>query len=115
MKLTGKEIEIMSVLWDNKVPMAAADIIEASPNRTWKETSIHVMLKSLQAKNAVGLDHYIPTAGRAAGAFRALVSREEYALLYVLGLGVDLPLLVAAAEEIKETDGKGKSKRSPKR
>jgi len=40
-KLTDKELEIMSVLWDIENPMAAAEIIDSSNNRTWKKLNLH--------------------------------------------------------------------------
>ena len=107
-KLTNKELEIMNVLWDSEIPMSANDIIAVSPNRTWKDASIHVMLKSLVTKKAVGLDHHIPTTGRAAGAFRVLLSREEYVLLIANELGVEWSSLMAA-------EALSRHKKSPKK
>jgi len=90
MKLTDKELEIMNVLWQSDTLMTAADIIALSPNRTWKETSIHVIMRTLQAKKAVILDSFVPTTGRPSGAYKAALTVEEYALLQVRGFGVNI-------------------------
>ena len=98
-KLTDIELEIMDLLWKNETPLTASEIISASPNRTWKETSIHVILKTLQAKNAVLLDGYVPTAGRSAGVYKAALTVEEYAVTQVRGYGVNLGNFIKAIVE----------------
>jgi len=104
MRLTDKEIEIMNVLWKGEAPMTATEIVAASPERTWKDISIHVLLKSLLMKNAVIVDHFKPTSARAAKAYRTTVTVEEYAAKHVRELGVD----VAAFLGILMDDGKGR-------
>jgi len=102
MKLTDIELEVMNVFWKSEVPMTASDIIAASPNRTWKETSIHVILKTLQTKNAVAVDHYVPTTGRAAKAYRGSVTKAQYVASQAIELDVAIPdLLQAIVEEEK--------------
>ena len=96
MRLTEKEREIMEVLWENESPMTVVEIIEASPNRTWKDNSIHVMLRTMQTKNLVVLESFVPTGGRAAGAYKAAVTREEYAILFLQELNVNFDLFTAA-------------------
>jgi len=77
-KLTDIELEVMDVLWKSREPMTASDIVVASPKRTWKDTSIHVILKTLQAKNAVVIDGYVPTTGRTAKTYKAVVTTVQY-------------------------------------
>ena len=79
MKLTDKELEVMYVLWEKQVPMTVSEIISVSKNRTWKENSIFVMMKTLIAKGAVKLTHYQPTATNTARAYAPIVTLEEYA------------------------------------
>ena len=47
MKLTDKEMEVMVVLWDNGSPMTAAEVIEVSDKRTWRDNSIYTILNTL--------------------------------------------------------------------
>ena len=79
--------------------MTATDLIAASPARTWKETSIHVILKTLQAKNAVLVDHYVPTTGRAAKAYKAALTKAQYVASHVLEFDIAIPDLLLAITE----------------
>jgi len=102
MRLTDIELEVMNILWQSGIPMTASDIIEASPGRTWKESSIHVILKTLQAKNAVLMDHYVPTTGRAAKAYKAALTTAQYVASHVLEFDIALSdLLLAIVEDEK--------------
>ena len=53
LRLTKKELEMMEVLWKSTSPMTIDEITEASPNRTWKDTSRHKMINRLIEKGAV--------------------------------------------------------------
>jgi len=109
MKLTDKELEIMSVLWVNKAPMTATEIIEDSNNRTWKESSIYILLNTLIKKGAVVLTQHKFTITNHARAYTPAISSEEYAVLCVenvrqTGIHVDTQILIkhllkAEAEE----------------
>jgi len=91
----------MDVLWRSETPMTASDIVVASPERTWQEVSIHVILKTLQAKNAVAVDRYVPTTGRTAKAFIATVTTAQYIVSHFRELNVSTPdLLRAIAENV---------------
>ena len=48
------------------------------------------MLKSLQIKDAVVLDHYRRTSGRSAGVYRAVITPEEYVALQMVYVGVEI-------------------------
>ena len=53
MKLTESELELMEVLWNAKAPLTGKQIIEESENKTWKDSSIHILLNSLLKKEAI--------------------------------------------------------------
>ena len=78
MKLTSKEMEVMDVLWAKGAPMTVSEILTVSNNRTWKENSIFVMMKRLEDKGAVIMDHLRPTVTNNARTYRPLFSYEEY-------------------------------------
>jgi len=80
MKLTGKEQEIMTTLWRSKKPLTTTEIIEISPNRTWHEGTIFVIMRSLVKKGAVVLDAYKPTAGKHARVYKPIISTEDYVI-----------------------------------
>jgi len=107
MKLTGKEVEIMTVLWNSEAPLTATEIIETSPNRTWHERSIFVMMRSLIKKGAVVLDRYKPTAGKHARAYKPIVTTEDYAMevfqvMNASGIKIDVDVLADRLRKTKE-------------
>ena len=53
MELTKNEIEIMEVLWEAKRPITSAEIVKMSVEKTWKDSSIHILINSLLKKKAI--------------------------------------------------------------
>lgn len=104
MKLTDKEIEIMTVLWGSKTPLTAAEIVDASGDHTWKEGSIYVIMKSLIKKGAAYLATHKPTFSKNAQAFAAAITSEEYAVSYIkkTGIQIDVNALVEHLLEAEE-------------
>jgi predicted transcriptional regulator len=87
MQLTKKELEIMSILWDSKIPMTATEIVEASDNRTWKKGSIFTIINTLIKKGAVVLAHHKPTSTINVRSYRPAITAEEGFLLSMLDWG----------------------------
>lgn len=78
MELTRSEMEIMDVLWNSGVPMSRADLLSRSQEKTWKDSSVHILLNGLLQKGAIqeaGLVKRIKTYGRV---FVPTMTREEY-------------------------------------
>ena len=78
MELTRSEMEIMDVMWENGVPMSRADLLARSEEKTWKDSSVHILLNGLLQKGAIqeaGLVKRIKTYGRV---FVPTMTREEY-------------------------------------
>ncbi|MGO0883723.1 BlaI/MecI/CopY family transcriptional regulator [Clostridioides difficile] len=61
MELTKNEIEIMEVLWKEQRPLTRTEIVNLSVNKSWKESSIHILLNSLLKKNAIREAGYVRT------------------------------------------------------
>ena len=77
-ELTKSEMEIMDVLWESGVPMSRADLLAHSEEKTWKDSSVHILLNGLLQKGAIqeaGLVKRIKTYGRV---FAPTMTREEY-------------------------------------
>ena len=77
-ELTRSEMEIMDVLWESGVPMSRADLLAHSEEKTWKDSSVHILLNGLLQKGAIqeaGLVKRIKTYGRV---FAPTMRREEY-------------------------------------
>ena len=78
MELTKSELEIMDVLWDADCPLSRSDLLERSVDKSWKDSSVHILLNGLLQKNAIreaGLVKRSKTYGRT---FEPTLTREEY-------------------------------------
>lgn len=78
MELTRSEMEIMDVLWESGVALSRADLLERSEEKTWKDSSVHILLNGLLQKGAIreaGLVKRSKTYGRT---FAPTLTREEY-------------------------------------
>ncbi len=78
MELTKSEMEIMDVLWESGKPMSRADLLSQSEEKTWKDSSVHILLNGLLQKGAIqeaGLVRRSKTYGRV---FAPTMTREEY-------------------------------------
>lgn len=53
MELTKSELEVMTVLWNEGRPLSRNEIISLSEHKTWKDSSIHILLNGLLAKEAI--------------------------------------------------------------
>ena len=78
MELTKSEMEIMDVLWAQQIPLSRSDLLEKSEEKSWKDSSIHILLNGLLLKGAireVGVVKRSKTYGRT---FAPTMTREEY-------------------------------------
>jgi BlaI family penicillinase repressor len=78
MELTKSEMEIMDVFWASEVPLSRADLLEHGEEKTWKDSSVHILLNGLLQKGAireVGFVRRSKTYGRT---FLPNLTREEY-------------------------------------
>ena len=78
MELTKSEMEIMDVLWESGQPLSRSDLLEHSEEKTWKDSSVHILLNGLLQKGAIreaGLVKRSKTYGRV---FSPTMTREQY-------------------------------------
>ena len=78
MELTKSEMEIMDVLWAAGKPLSRSDLLERSEEKSWKDSSVHILLNGLLQKQAIreaGMVKRSKTYGRT---FLPTLSREEY-------------------------------------
>ena len=47
MELTKSEMEIMDVLWGSENPLSRADLLARPEEKTWKDSSVHILLNGL--------------------------------------------------------------------
>lgn len=78
MQLTRSEMEIMDVLWEDGGELSRADFLERSEEKSWKDSSVHILLNGLLKKGAIkeaGMVKRSKTFGRT---FLPTMTREEY-------------------------------------
>jgi len=78
MELTKSEMEIMDVLWCDGGALSRADFLARSEEKSWKDSSVHILLNGLLSKGAIreaGFVRHNKTYGRT---FLPTMSREEY-------------------------------------
>ena len=85
MELTKSEMEIMDVLWDAEQPLSRSDLLNRGEEKSWKDSSVHILLNGLLAKEAIreaGLVKRSKTFGRV---FVPTMTREEYFAQTIFG------------------------------
>lgn len=78
MELTKSEMEIMDVFWASETPLSRSDLLESSDEKSWKDSSVHILLNGLLKKGLIheaGLVKRRKTYGRL---FAPSMTREEY-------------------------------------
>lgn len=83
MELTKSEMEIMDVLWASDKPLSRSDLLERSEEKTWKDSSVHILLNGLLQKKVIreaGMVKRSKTYGRT---FAPALTREEYFALTI--------------------------------
>ena len=78
MELTKSELEIMDVLWDVGEPMSRADLLDRSEAKSWKDSSVHILLNGLLAKNAIREAGFVKRSKTYGRVFAPNLTREEY-------------------------------------
>ena len=78
MELTRSEMEIMDVLWDAKTPMSRADLLAHSQEKSWKDSSVHILLNGLLNKGVIREAGFVKRSKTFGRTFVPTMTREEY-------------------------------------
>ena len=78
MKLSEKELSVMKVLWEYATPLTTGEIVEYCVDKTWKETTIHMLINNLLDKGAIKVVGMAKTARTYSRTFAPTISRSEY-------------------------------------
>ena len=81
--LSDNEYEIMSLLWEENKPLSKADIIKLSPNRSWSESSIYILLNSMLKKGAIIEDGFVKKQTNYTRIFAPRLSEVEYSVMQI--------------------------------
>ena len=97
MEFTKSELEIMNVLWQANRPLSRSEILTLSTSKTWKDSSIHILLNGLLNKNAIKEAGYVRSGKTFGRLYAANISCQEYYAKNVFaGSKEVLPMLFSA-------------------
>ena len=102
-RLTKSENEIMELMWKEGHPLSRSEIIELTPDRTWKPSSIHILLNSMLDKKAIEVAGFVQSTKNYARTFIPCVSADNYAVMQIKNSPVftdnSVPKLLSALVE----------------
>ena len=83
--LTPNELEIMELMWRENRPLSRTDIIELSPDRSWKASSIHILLNKMLDKDAIKVDGFVRTGKNYGRTYSPALSNVDHLLMTIKG------------------------------
>ena len=78
MELTRSEMQIMDVLWESDQPLSRADLLAHTEGKSWKDSSVHILLNGLLQKNAICEVGFVKRSKTYGRTFAPTMTREEY-------------------------------------
>ena len=78
MELTKSEMQVMDVLWASDVPLSRSDLLERSEQKSWKDSSVHILLNGLLQKEAIREAGFVKRSKTYGRTFSPTLTREEY-------------------------------------
>ena len=78
MYLTKNELEIMDLLWREDRALSRGEILSLSGEKTWMDSSIHILLNSLLRKNAIREAGFVKCGKTCGRVYAATLSCAEY-------------------------------------
>lgn len=107
-QFTKREEELMNFLWEYGKPATSNEMLELCQNRTWSESYLHVMLRSLEKKGAIEKCGFVQYGTQYARQFKCTITKEEYYVQLALDRGVNkgafAQVAVAMASKVKPKD-----------
>ncbi len=107
--LTKNELEIMDVLWEQGRPLSRGELLSLPTEKTWMDSSIHILLNSLLRKGAIREAGYAKCGKTSGRVYEAALTCSEYhvSTLDATRVQPSLPELLSAylrARSIPEED-----------
>ena len=78
MELTKSEMQIMDVLWESQEPLSRADLLTRSEEKTWKDSSVHILLNGMLQKGVIREAGFVKRSKTYGRTFEPTLTREEY-------------------------------------
>lgn len=77
-RMTKSEKQVMDLLWHTDKPLSCTEIVQMSPDKTWMDSYVHSLLKSLMKKGIVKVDSFELVSRSYARKFAPACSFEHY-------------------------------------
>ena len=78
--LTKSEKQIMDLLWTVGEPLSCTEIVDRSEDKTWKDSYVHSLIKSLMKKGMVEIAGFELISRSYARKFQPAMTRDQYDL-----------------------------------
>lgn len=105
--MTKSERELMNVLWDSEEALTCAQIVAQSKDKKWKDSYVHIMVKSLLKQGLIEVTSFELVSKSYARKFSPTMTRDESIVRALVGENVwskdMIPPMIAAFVE-KEAD-----------
>lgn len=106
-KLTEREEEVMNFMWEYGKPVTSNDILELCKKRTWRDSYLLIMLRSLEKKGAIKICGRVQSNTQYARLLKPALSKEQYYIQLAFKRGVDKKRFVQlAVSELCNSDKK---------
>lgn len=79
--MTKSEKQVMALLWASDDPLSCTEIVALSKDKTWKDSYVHSLIKSLIKKGIVKIEAFELISRSYARKFAPRISYYEYVLL----------------------------------
>lgn len=83
-KLTNSEREILETMWKYGESITAINLAKVSTDKTWKTSSVHLLINSLLNKDYIEVVGFEKTAKNYARKFQPVLPRNEFILTEIL-------------------------------
>ena len=83
--LTKSELAIMEVMWEQEEALTASEIIKASGDQDWTNSSIHLRVNALLEKGVLEVAGFKKTTKNYARTFKPTMTKEKYFVRKVMG------------------------------
>lgn len=82
--LTKNELEIMNLLWETGRALSRSEIIDLSPNRSWKQSSIHILLNKMLEKEVIKVDGFVRTGKTYGRVYSPTITQNDYTVMQII-------------------------------
>ena len=93
MQYTLNEIKLLKIFWKAKKPLTKREILTLNSDDSWRTNTIHHLLNSLLAKNAICEDGYVKFENAIGRKYKAVFSYIDFCLELLLPILTELNLI----------------------